>query len=201
MPGPSSTANAPWPRHIGSDALGPERFGPPPLGRHSAGDQRYFRRGRVADPGRIAFNERRAGGRRRGVRGPASRGRRDHPRQNRDRRIRLYRSPAHPQSLELGAHPRRIEQRVGCRRFVGHVSGSGWFANGRFDHSPGRLLRSRRIQADFRPDRPRGRPRLEPPARPARRDGQQRGRSGDFVAGVGRSAARVTGASTECIRA
>ena len=112
------------------------------------------RRGGLADAGRLAHSRRPRGRGRCGDRRTAARRGGDHPGQDGDDGVRQLRSAADAQSLEPGAHARRLQQRLGRGRGAGHVPGGDRLADGRLDHPAGQLLRRGRLQADLWPREP-----------------------------------------------
>ena len=85
-----------------------------PLHGVPVGGQGHHRRRRAAHTRGLGRPRRRAGGARRAGRGPAARGRRGHPRQDRDARARLRRHHAGGrQPLGPGPQPGRLQRRLG----------------------------------------------------------------------------------------
>ena len=96
---------------------------------------------------------------RRRQRGGAARGRRRHPRQDRDDRVRGARAARHAQSVGRRAHAGRLEQRLGRGGRDRHGERGARHAGDRLDHPAGELLRLRRLQADRRRAQSRRQPR------------------------------------------
>ena len=70
-------------------------------------------------------------------RSAAEKSRRDHSGQNGHYGICPRRTRSHPQSLEPGPHPRRVEQRLGGRGGDGNVPGGSGFTDGRVGPAAG----------------------------------------------------------------
>ena len=89
--------------------------------RHADGHQGHHRDRRHADRDGLAAVRRLALGEGRGLRLGAAAGRRGHPRQDRDHRIRRHRAARHPQPLQSRAHAGRIVERLGRRGRLRHA--------------------------------------------------------------------------------
>ena len=163
----------------------PRGVGPPPLGRHPAGDQRYLRRGRSADSGRIGRRQRRSGGCRRDVRGPAARG---------PARSSLARRS--PPNSPTSIRPRRCNPWNLTHTPGGSSSGSaaasalGMCLGAVGSQTGGSIIRPAAycgvvgFKPSFRPDRPRGSYGFEPHGSTSVGGaGRQRGRPGSSCGG------------------